>query len=308
MDFFELNAFYVLSRTLHFARTAEKINLSPSALSRLIARLESETGVTLLDRDTRQVKLTEEGRQFARFAGDTVHQKENLLSGFSVSDSLVSGKLRIYASVTACYSILPLFIEKISSQYPLIILSVETGDPAGAQEALQEGKCDIAVSAIPDAGKGGMDESFSSHSLFSSYDCVKIQTTPLVFTAKRGSRFDSLGKDELYEKAHFILPKMGLARKRFDRKMKELSVKPNIAAETAGNEAVLALSALGLGIGLVPRIVLESGPFSQGLMQYPEQFCGLGSYSIGFIMKESSQSSSSRIMRIAGSIIHSLAV
>ena len=74
MDFFELEAFYVLSQNLHFARTADKIHLSPSALSRLIARLEAETGATLLDRGTRQVRLTEEGRQFARFARESIKQ------------------------------------------------------------------------------------------------------------------------------------------------------------------------------------------------------------------------------------------
>lgn len=307
MDFFELEAFYILSQNLHFARTADKIHLSPSALSRLISRLEAETGVTLLDRGTRQVRLTEEGRHFARFARESIHQKASLLSGFAVSDEAVAGTLRVYASVTACYSILPSFIEKISEKYPKIILSVETGDPAGAPDALKEHRCDIAVSAIPETGRDGMDAALSSMPVFSSLDCVKIQTTPLVFTAKKGSRFDSLRQEEVYTKAHFILPKMGLARKRFDRKIKDLSVKPLIAAETAGNEAVLALSALGLGIGLVPRIVLESGPFSQGLMQYPESFCGLGSYSIGFIMRPHT-SGTNRLMQIASEIVHSLAV
>ncbi len=307
MDFFELEAFYTLSQILHYAQTAGKIHLSPSALSRLINRLESETGVTLLDRDTRQVRLTEEGKQFARFARESIHQRESLLSGFAVSKESVSGTIRVYASVTACYSILPLFIEKISKQYPNIALSVETGDPAGASEALKDFRCDIAVSAIPETESDGLDASFSSTAVFSSFDCVKIQTTPLVFTAKKGSRFDSFTSEDLYTKAHFILPKMGLARKRFDKKSKELSVKPFIAAETAGNEAVLALSALGLGIGLVPRIVLESGPFSQGLMQYPESWCGLGSYSIGFIMRPLS-SGTNRLMQIASEIIHSLAI
>ena len=54
MDFFELNAFLTLSKTLHFAKTAEKINLSPSALSRLITRLEDETSCQLFERNNRE--------------------------------------------------------------------------------------------------------------------------------------------------------------------------------------------------------------------------------------------------------------
>lgn len=48
MDFFELNAFCTFSKTLHFARTAEKVNLSPSALSRLVSRLEDEARTPLV--------------------------------------------------------------------------------------------------------------------------------------------------------------------------------------------------------------------------------------------------------------------
>ena len=97
----------------------------------------------------------------------------------------------------------------------------------------------------------------------------------------------------------------GLARKRFDLATKQMQV--HIAAETAGNEAVLALSALGLGLGLVPQIVLKNGPFSQGLMEYPAALCGLGEYSIGFIMKKNIREThaSFRLLEVARSIIES---
>ena len=42
MNFYELKAFLTLSENLHFAKTAENINISPSALSRIISRLEEE--------------------------------------------------------------------------------------------------------------------------------------------------------------------------------------------------------------------------------------------------------------------------
>ena len=47
MDFYELNAFVELSKILHFGKAAEHLNMSPSALSRIINRLEEETHSTL---------------------------------------------------------------------------------------------------------------------------------------------------------------------------------------------------------------------------------------------------------------------
>ena len=81
-----------------------------------------------------------------------------------------------------------------------------------------------------------------------------------------------------------ILPLAGLARLRFDRWARGAGIKPHIAAETAGNEAVLALARLGIGLGLVPRIVLENSPFADGLVIYAAG-PGFGDYDIGFILR-----------------------
>jgi LysR family positive regulator for ilvC len=57
----------------------------------------------------------------------------------------------------------------------------------------------------------------------------------------------------------------------------------HVAAETAGNEAILALARLGQGLGLVPRIVLDNSPFAEGLEVWkPDP--GLGDYDIGFVL------------------------
>lgn len=300
MDFFEIQAFYELSKTLHFAKAASRVHLSPSALSRLVMRLEEEVGVSLLNRDTRQVQLTDEGKDFLRFAQDVLAQKEDLLFEFQEQKESLRGSLRIYASVTACYTILPDFIEAISQNFPDIKLLIDTGDPALSQTKLNNDDCDIAVSALP-------SENDSSRFMLSQFDSYAVKTSPLVFIAKNESPFALFTKETIYEKASFILPKQGLARARFDEKVKQ-KAHPIIAAETSGNEAVLALSALGLGVGLVPQIVLQQGPFSQGLMEYPQDFCRLGSYSIGFLIKKDLRQthSSFRILTAIRPILESL--
>ena len=59
MDSRDLEIFLLLAETLHFGRAAEHGNLSPSALSRTIQRLESELDCRLFDRGNREVRLTE---------------------------------------------------------------------------------------------------------------------------------------------------------------------------------------------------------------------------------------------------------
>ena len=58
MNLETLQLFLHLSRTLHFGRTSQECSVSPSALSRSIARLEEELGTRLLTRDNRSATLT----------------------------------------------------------------------------------------------------------------------------------------------------------------------------------------------------------------------------------------------------------
>lgn len=273
MDFFELNAFLALKETLHFAKAAQIVNLSPSALSRLVGRLEEETGAVLFDRNNREVILTPAGMKFAEFAESCVNGQRELMEDFSKKTDEPGGTLHVFASVTACYSIMPPFIRHLSEKYPAIHLSVETGDPALAMNTVREGRAELAVAAIPSAA-------------CAEFDCISVLTSPLVFAASATGPYTTVSgsPQDIVSSVPLILPKAGLARQRFDSWTKSRNVKPVIAAETEGNEAVMALAALGLGIGLVPRIVLENGPYREGFISHSAGNA-LGYYDIGFIQK-----------------------
>lgn len=288
MDFYELNAFLLLSKTLHFAKTAEKVNLSPSALSRIISRLEEETGSVLLERSNRKVTLTEQGKIFADFAKKCIEAREDMVAKFTSKQNEVSGILHVYASVTACYSIMPPFLKQVADKYPFIHLDVQTGDPAGAIAAVKDGRADIAVAAIPDDGIAG-------------FDCVPVRRTPLVFAASTGGPWENVSgsPQDIVSSVPLILPKSGLARERFDLWVQSRNVKPVIAAETEGNEAIMAMVQLGLGIGLVPHIVLTNGPYDTGFTCHAAGNA-LGYYEVGFIEKKTLTGSDSyKKMRLA---------
>lgn len=275
MNLYELKTFTVLSRTLHYAKTAEQLNMSASAVSRIISRLEEETGTFLLERSNRKVELTPNGKLFADYARETLEKYDELEQSFKGDKNKITGTLHVYASVTACYVILPVLIKKLAEKYPGIQLALETGDPAGAIPAIREGRADLAVAAIPEDG-------------LSYIETISVRKTPLIFAASNGSNFIADGKEaspqDFISSIPLILPKTGLARRRFDQWTKSRNVKPIIAAETEGNEAILALAQLGIGLGLVPKIVLESGRFADNFTIHSAGNI-LGYYDIGFIRR-----------------------
>ncbi|MBQ9626383.1 MAG: LysR family transcriptional regulator [Treponema sp.] len=220
------------------------------------------------------VSLTERGKKFLAFAREAVTKRRGLLEEFSKGSDLLSGDLKVYASVTACYTILPPFIKALSQKYPAVRLSVQTGGEAGAFNAVKEGRVLLAVAAIPEEGNAAIES-------------TSVIKTPLIYAASADGPWTKLdgSPQDIVSSAPLVLPKTGLARKRFDKWTKSRNVKPKIAAETEGNEALLAIAQLGLGIALVPRIVLENGPY-KGKFVIHEAGNALGYYDVGFIRKK----------------------
>jgi DNA-binding transcriptional LysR family regulator len=75
----------------NFARAAEMLGLTPSAVSRAVARLEARVGVRLFDRNPREVSLTEEGRRFHT-------QVMPLLAGLDEAAAEAAGRRRSCAA------------------------------------------------------------------------------------------------------------------------------------------------------------------------------------------------------------------
>ena len=293
MNFYELEAFLALAKTLHFGKTASKLNMSPSALTRLISRLEEELGVSLFDRNNRQIYLTDQGKIFEKFAQESLSKRADLKVSLSGNGERIEGVLPLYASVTACYTILPDFIKRLTEKYPGIQLSVETGDPAAAISAVKENRALLAIGAIPET-------------CLASMETVSVVKTPLVYAASKNGPYTKLegSPQDILSSVPLVLPKAGLARSRFDKWIKSRNVKPIIAAETEGNEAILAIAQLGLGIGLVPQIVLENGPYRGEFIIHTAGNI-LGYYDVGFIRKAtiSGTTSSRRIQEAVENIL-----
>ncbi len=237
----ELEIFLSVAQHLHFGRAAQECNLSPSALTRTVQRLEEQVGAELFVRDNRKVALSDAGRRFQEYARGALLEWQSFQAELK-SEQVLAGNLSIYASITAVYSILPDLLEAYQNSYPEVQLELMTGAAEDAVPKVQTGEINLAVAALPDR-------------LRSSFEFLPIITTPLVFIGPR-----RMGPLDL-ERAKFVLPQTGLSRRRLDRWFKEQRITPRVSSEVSGNEAIIAMVRLGGGIGVVPRLVLERSPF-----------------------------------------------
>ncbi len=246
MDIRALKLFLHLADTLHFGRTSRACNITRSGLTRTIQRLEQDLGEQLFFRNNRSVRLTETGRIFRQYASDVV-RSYRILQNRITSENRLRGELSIYCSVTAILSILPEIIGEFRQQHPDVHLKLSTGDAAMALARLENGEADVTIAALP--------EHLPAHIRF-----LKLLQTPLIFIGPLGRESDAPTVFEDLLQREVIMPERGLSRVRCERWFSEKQITPQIYSYVAGNEAMIAMVAMGCGIGVVPRLVLDNSP------------------------------------------------
>lgn len=121
---------------------ARELELTPSAVSKLINRLENRLGVRLLNRTTRRLSTTEAGQQFYRRCLDilsAVEDAENTLSNYG---QIAKGKLRINSTAGfARYQLLPILME-FQEEYPQLELELQL---SGIPVDLVAEQVDVAI-------------------------------------------------------------------------------------------------------------------------------------------------------------------
>ncbi|MCK4563809.1 MAG: HTH-type transcriptional activator IlvY [Verrucomicrobia bacterium] len=244
MNIQALETFIRTVELLHFGRASRACNLSPSALTRTIQRLEEEIGQALFLRDNRSVALTDAGRQLLTYARSAVMEWQHFQESLAPEGDKVTGTISIYASITAVYSLLPDLLEAYRSAFPEVHLDLRTGDAEKAVEQVLSGEIDLAVAALPDRRQ--------TRIVF-----MPLAETPLVFIAPHPLDRIDLSQIPL------VVPQSGLARQRLDAWLKEHGIVPDISSEVSGNEALIAMVRLGAGVGIVPLLALERSPFRE---------------------------------------------
>lgn len=258
MDTKQLKLYLHLAETLHFGQTGEELHMSASAVSRSIQKIEEEVGQRLLERDNRSVRLTPVGKAFQQYAQQALRQWQGFLDAAAGDGQQLSGEVSVFCSVTAAYSVLAEILEAFRRRYPDIEIKLRTGDQADAIQHVLQGDDDIAIAARPDQLSAKLQFQTLQHSPL-------LFIYPTVHCSVEGEirRFLEQGGSLPWQELPFILSERGLARLRVEQWFRKQGLKPNIYAQVSGHEAIVSMVGLGLGIGVVPELVITNSPLKQ---------------------------------------------
>lgn len=111
-----------------FSRAARDLHMTPSAVSKMIGRLEDRLGVRLLSRTTRKLSLTEEGRAFYQRVTPILAEVEEAEETVSLSTAEARGVLKVNSSTAfGQYQIVPL-IPAMLEKYPSLQVQLTMTD------------------------------------------------------------------------------------------------------------------------------------------------------------------------------------
>jgi LysR family positive regulator for ilvC len=257
MDTKDLELFISLSDNLHFGQTGEAMHMSASAVSRNIKRIEEEVGQRLLERDNRSVRMTDAGRQFLGYARQSLGQWQSFNETMKQNVASLSGEVSVYCSVTASYSVLSDVLDTFRRRHPNIDIKLHTGDQADAPRRVLDGDEDIAIAARPDK----LSSRLRFHTLMHSP--LRFIYPTIHCAVENQIRRHTQGKVLDWAQLPFVVSERGLARTRLDQWFRQQGIKPNIYAQVSGHEAIVSMVGLGLGVGVVPELVLNNSPLKE---------------------------------------------
>ena len=248
-----LQAFTVIARTCNLRRASEELFLTPSALSHALRKLEEEVGMSLFERTSRSMKLTEAGQTLLEDSQHILQCLDNARFRLKQSQDWRTGRLRIGASPSACQFILPAVLREFKESFPDYTISIVSGSATRLQKMLIDEGIDLAFGPIEDEPEQSLDQEIILQ------DTLTYLLHPLHPWAKARKV-----EQKNIEKQRFILTEASsVTKKLIDSYFlsQRITIKPFI--EISNEEVIKQLVRLDLGIGIFPTWIaypeIESG-------------------------------------------------
>jgi len=246
LNYNHLRYFWSVAHEGNLTRTAGRLNVSQSALSTQIHKLEDQLGHKLFERRGKQLVLTEAGRIALDHADSIFATGEELLDTLKESGGAARQVLRVGALSTLSRNFQVAFLRPILGRADVEVV-LRSGGLAELFPALEALRLDVVL--VNQAPARDSVTPWISHA-------IAEQRVSLVGTPDRVGNGGELR--DLLERHPIILPSLDTGvRTGFDALADRLEVRPRIAAEVDDMAMMRLMAREGIGLAVVPPIVVK---------------------------------------------------
>ena len=239
----QLRVFRAAAQERNFSRTGAAVGLTQPAVSRSILELESQLGLKLLDRTTREVVLTEAGASLAARLDRVLDELDQTLQDVSGMASGRRGKVRVASSPTLSAHLMPACIAACARREPDIELVLLDRVQQDVLDSVRGGEVDFGVVIEPSAA----DDLQSETILVDPF--VLVVAPDHAWARRRGVRWQ-----ELADRPLVLLDHSSGSRRLIDDALRAHGVVPRVAQQLGHPTTVFRMIEAGIGIGVMPAL------------------------------------------------------
>jgi DNA-binding transcriptional LysR family regulator len=253
-DLTDLRLFVATADEGNMTRAAERQHLSLAAASARIKSLEAQSGLSLLYREARGVRLTPPGEAFLFHARGVLRQAEQLRTDLQEYGGGLRGHLRVFANTTAVTDFLPEILPGFLSANPKINIDLQEKPNAEIARGVLDGRADIGIVA------GKVDTL--------GLEAIHFSTDRLVLATARNHRFARRKKiafaETLDEDA--VGMQSGSTLQTFLAQVVESLGKPlKLRIQLSSFDAMCRMIGAGVGVGIVPESAARRNQAAMGI-------------------------------------------
>jgi DNA-binding transcriptional LysR family regulator len=239
--------FVAVAEELHFGRAAERLHIAQPSLSQQIKRLESQVGVKLLERTSRNVALTRAGKALLLEGRRTLRQAQHAIQATRAAGA---ERLTVGFYGSAASAMLPNVLRLFTSQLPSVEVAVREL-LLGSLDDILDGNVDLAFTRLLPAQAEVEVEVIATEPRL-----VALAVTHPLAARERLTFADLCGESFIINPAvtNGGVPERWLAEQR------RHGLPGRVAAESSSIQEILTLVAAGRGICLLPSTVAHDYP------------------------------------------------
>ena len=250
MELRHLRYFQALAEELNFSRAADRVHIVQSALSKQIAALEHELGLTLFQRTSRGVELTQAGRALNERLDSILPTLDSALDITRLTASGELGRLEIGFIAAAMWSVLPAILQEHRRRHPNVVFGVHELPMAGEHlDALLDGSLDAAIV-----------RPIARFRTVAFEPLLREQLVAVLPDGHRLSTKDEIDLSELAGERFVLMPRTAYpeAHDLYQEACLRAGFTPTILDQGDSPNA-LHMVAIGFGVALAPASVIASG-------------------------------------------------
>lgn len=243
-----LQVFTRIMETGTLSAAARSMNASESALSRQLALLESELGLTLFSREKRRLVATEEGETFFREAERLLDSIEQLPQ---IARDIKRGsrkRMRIVVMPRLAASIAAPAVTRFLERWPDLELSVEVQPRRFLERWLASQQFDLGLGSLP-----------AYHASVTTERICSIPAVAVLHPEHPLAGRKSITLEELRDERFIMMPSNSLIGSQVDRLLEEAGVKPAKYIQVSNTLVCCSFAAEGLGVtitdGMLPKVL-----------------------------------------------------